>query len=700
MSNMALSPLCYERRIGSDRKPNIVPNVKATQNQKLQSAQVQARLRVCLLGPISIVHDGKPVIVASKKSRALLGYLVQREGTEVARGVLTGLLWGERSESQARGSLRQSLSELRGTLPKSARALVATKEAITWMPGSAWVDTKVLETAAGSKDEDTLRDAAELLGGEFMEGLSIGEATFEQWLAAERERFRLLTCRIYVRLMEQEEDAGQLEEALMHGMKLVSHDPLQEHVHRALMRIYAAQGRHDAALAQYEKCRRELANQLNVQPESETEDLARSIRASRRKAPTKPRGSLSLTLPDRPSVAVLPFQNMSGDSQQDYFADGITEDITTELSRFKSIFVVARRSSFHYRGLQTKLQDICRELGVAYAVQGSVRKGGDRIRIAVQLIEAASGTELWAERYDRKFDDIFSVQDEVTQTVVGAFAHRIEDDAAAIARKKPQRDMQIYDYWLQGKRALDLSTLEMTDAAISLFHKALVIAPDYAGGFAGLAEATYNRAFFLPLPKPFGDLLHDAFVFAERSVALDDADARPHMVLAWACMFRREFDRAQRHFELSSSLNPNDADLIMQRAGGYALLGRAEDGIELANNAIRLNPYHPDWYLEYVSLINFNARRYEAVLATSATSRDTYPSSPAWRAAASVYLGQYSDARLHADDLIAGLRGRLDGTSGATFQDYVEYLCGVIPFKRPEDSVHLLDGLRKAHQAK
>ena len=674
-------------------------NVKATQNRQLQPSVLGAGLRIRLLGPISVANDGKPVVIASKKSRALLGYLIQREGTEVARGVLTGLLWGERSESQARASLRQSLSELRGALPKSAKTLIATKEAITWVPGSAWIDTRAIEIAINSKSDKALHDAAELLGGEFMEGLSIGEATFEQWLLTERERFRLFACGIHARLMEQAEHNGQLEETLNHGLTLISLDPLQEHVHRALMRIYAAQGRPDAALAQYERCRRELANQLNVQPESETEDLARSIRAGRRKGPTKPEGNLPLTLPDRPSVAVLPFENMSGDSQQDYFADGITEDITTELSRFKSIFVVARKSSFHYKGLKIKLQDICRELGVAYAVQGSVRKGGDRIRIAVQLVEAASATELWAERYDRRLDDIFTVQDEIAKTVVGAFAQRIEDDAAAIARRKPLNDMRAYDYWLQGKRAPDLSTLEATEAAISLFHKALMIAPDYARGFAGLAEATYSRAFFVPLAKPFGDFLHEALVFAEQSVALDDTDARPHMVLAWACMFLREFDRARRHFDLSESLNPNDADLIMQRAGGYALLGQTDVGVELASKAIRLNPYHPDWYLEYVSLINFAARRYEAVLATSTTSRDIYPSSPAWRVAASVYLERYSDARHHADDLIAGLRGRLERNSAATFEDYVEYLCGIIPFKRPEDSVHLLGALRRAYQA-
>src|SRR5262249_11048732 len=247
-------------------------------------------LRIRLLGPVTLEIDGRPVAIASKNARALLGYLALRESAEISRGVLTGLLWGERSESQARGSLRQTLSELRAALGSASQSIMASKETVTWAAGSAWIDAKVVETAAGCADHDALRDAAELTGGELMEGLSVAEAGFEQWLATERARFRLLAGRIHARLMERAEHDGRLEEALTHGLKLISLDPLQEHVHRALMRLYAAQGRHDAALAQYERCRRELSTQLEVRPDAETEDLARSIRASRREGPAKPRG--------------------------------------------------------------------------------------------------------------------------------------------------------------------------------------------------------------------------------------------------------------------------------------------------------------------------------------------------------------------------------------------------------------------------
>jgi DNA-binding SARP family transcriptional activator len=260
-----------------------VANVKTAQVRQLRSVAGAAGLRIRLLGPMTVTIDGRPVAIAAKKARALLGYLALREGAEVARGVLTGLLWGERSESQARASLRQTLSELKGALGETASSsILASKEAIAWAQGSAWIDAGQVERAAGSTDEAALREAAALTGGELMESLIVAEAGFELWLTAERERFRLLACDIRARLMERAERDGRLEEALAHGLKLVSFDPLREQVHRALMRLYVAQGRSDAALAQYERCRRELSEQLGVAPHPETEALAGSIRTSRR----------------------------------------------------------------------------------------------------------------------------------------------------------------------------------------------------------------------------------------------------------------------------------------------------------------------------------------------------------------------------------------------------------------------------------
>jgi DNA-binding SARP family transcriptional activator len=338
-------------------------NVKKTQNRQLQPSDGVDGLQICLLGPVSVEIHGKPVVIASKRARALLAYLVRRQGAEAGRGVLTGLLWGDRSEAQARASLRQTLSEMRAALVNaSPLPLFANNESVTWVPNSAWVDAEELERALASAGIDALRNAVKLLRGEFMEGFDLDEPAFEQWLATEREHFHQLTYATHSRLMEQAELDGDFEAAINHGLKLVSFNPLGEQAHRALMRLYAAQGRPDAALAQYERFKGELASQLGVQPEPESETLARSIKAGRRKAPSsaQPQTPTAPALPDKPSIAVLPFTNLTSDQDQQFFADGMTEDIIGALSRLRELFVISRSSSFVYKGRAIRaLKEVC-----------------------------------------------------------------------------------------------------------------------------------------------------------------------------------------------------------------------------------------------------------------------------------------------------------------------------------------------------
>ena len=443
---------------------------------------------------MTITNDGRSVAIVSKRARALIGYIALREGVEISRGVITGLLWGERSDGQARASLRQVLSELRGALNGSLQhSIIATRDTVSWALGSAWIDAKVVEASADTGNANLLREAADLVGGELMEGLAVSEAGFEQWLASERERFRLLVGRIYTRLMEGAEHSGMVEEALTYGLKLLSLDPLQEHVHRALMRLYAAQGRHDAALSQYERCRHELSTQLGVPPAAETEDLARSIRASRRASPaTVKHAEGALPLPDKPSIAVLPFENMSGDAEQEYFADGIVEEIITALSRIRWLFVIARNSSFTYKGRAVDVRQIGQEQGVRYVLEGSVRKAGNRIRIAGQLVDASTGLQLWADRFDGEIADVFDLQDRVTANVVGAIAPKLEQAEIARVKNKPTESLDAYDHYLRGMAGLHQWTRETNEEGLSHFYRAIELDPNFAAAY-GMAARCYSQ---------------------------------------------------------------------------------------------------------------------------------------------------------------------------------------------------------------
>jgi TolB-like protein len=660
-------------------------NVKTTQVRQLQS---MAGARIRLLGPMMVTIDDRAVPIAAKKARALLGYLVLREGAEVARGILTGLLWGERSEGQARASLRQTLSELKSSLgERASSSILASKEAVVWVKGSAWIDAKVVESAAASSDEDELRRAAEIAGGELMEGLSVGEAGFEQWLTTERERFRLLACGIHSRLMEEAEQGGRLEEALAHGLKLLSLDPLQEHIHRGLMRLYAAQGRYDAALAQYERCRRELSAQLGVAPQPETEDLARSIRSSRREGRTKPQAtslptvglehSKKADLPERPSVAVLPFMNLSSDPEQQYFSDGITEDIITELSRYHSFLVIARNSCFQFRD-NTDVAAVRSALGVRYIVEGSVRKAGERIRVTAQLIDAISRTQVWAERYDRESENIFAVQDEVTRAVVATLQGRIVATGAEHARRKPTADWVAYDFVLQGRECM---SRYQTVEAEPFFARAAELDPSYAHAHAWRAIAFGVTYLF----NERQETLDAALVSAQKALALDDNDALCHHAMAYVALRRCDYELAGHHHERALALNPIDTELMTQRANWLMHVGRLQEALAALDASLERDPFPPTWYWDVRGYVLYHLRRYrEAILAFRSLQTE-----PFWiagmLAAAYGQLGQLDDARRELDRYLAA---RPRATIGSV-ADKIIYAD-----KRMHD--HWLEGLHKA----
>ena len=683
-----LVSLGYKGRIEGDRELTVVGNVNTAQNQRLRSSVGASSLRIRLLGPISITNDGQPIAIPSKKARALIGYLALREGTEAARTSLAGLLWGERGEDQARASLRQTLTELRGALGGVAQhPIVATKEALTWAPGSAWIDGRVLATLADSEDEDALKEAAELIGGDLMEGLSLAEAAYEEWLASERERFRLMICNIYGRLMKAAERSGRLEEGLTFGLKLLSLDPIQEHVHRTLMRLYAAQGRHDAALSQYERCRRELMHELGVEPDSETEELVRAIRASRNVASARmpvssthapePKGGQPNDFTDRASIAVLPFTNLSGSPEQQYFSAGITEHIITELARYHSLLVIARNSCFQFRG-NVDVAAVRSALGVRYVVEGSVRNAGDRIRVTAQLIDALSRTQVWAERYDRKSEDIFAVQDEVTRAVVATLQSRIAARGAENARRKPTADWVAYDFVLQGRECM--SRYQKVEAE-PFFARAAELDPTYAHAHAWRAMALGVKY----LVDEREETLDAALVSARKALALDGNDALCHHAMAYVALRRCEYELAGHRHDRALALNPNDTELMAQRANWLMHVGRLDEALTVLDASLERDPFPPTWYWDVRGYILYHLGRYrEAILAFRSVQAELF-----WiggmLAAAYGQLGQLDEARRELDRYRAA---RPRATLG-TVADKIVYADKTM-------HEHWLEGLRKA----
>jgi TolB-like protein/Tfp pilus assembly protein PilF len=319
-----------------------------------------------------------------------------------------------------------------------------------------------------------------------------------------------------------------------------------------------------------------------------------------------------LALPDKPSIAVLPFANMSGDKEQEYFSDGITEDVITELSRFRELFVIARNSSFSYKGKAVKVQDIATDLGVRYVLEGSVRAAGDRIRVTAQLIDAETGHHIWSERYNREITDLFALQDEIAQTVAGTVAGRLKLTAEDRAERKPIESLEAYDYALRGQSII-ADTKENNLRARQAYEKAIELDPMLTMAYVGLARS-YVIEWFNHWWDSADAPLDPARDYAAKAVSLDNTDSKAHLILGHVYEERREYEEAKVHLERALELNPNDADALALMGTFLQTTRRPREAIDSYLKAMRLNPYYPAWYVWKLGSAYFAVREYENAL--------------------------------------------------------------------------------------
>ena len=380
----------------------------------------------------------------------------------------------------------------------------------------------------------------------------------------------------------------------------------------------------------------------------------------------------------KPSIAVLPFTNMSGDPEQQYFSDGMTEDIITELSRFRSLFVIARNSSFQFRDKAVDVRYVGRELGVQYVVEGSVRKFGDRIRVTAQLIHCRTGNHLWADRFDRPLADIFLIQDELVQTLAATLEGRLSAYVAEQSSRKPTANMVAYECVLKARRHLSTYNIAV---ATPLLERAISLDPNYAQAYAWLGQIKFLRFFSDSRPE----LLDEALDDTRKAVALDESDAYCHCMLAQCHTFRREFDLANIHFSRAISLNPTDPLIIANRAHWLTRVGRHEDAVNELDLALTRDPFPPSWHWEVRAIATLALRRYEDVIEATSRMSELYAWNHAYLAAGYAHLGNTEGATAEKDQV---LRMQPNFT--------ISYFLISEPFKNAADAEPLVDGLRMA----
>ncbi|MBF6024590.1 winged helix-turn-helix domain-containing tetratricopeptide repeat protein [Lysobacter niastensis] len=386
-----------------------------------------------------------------------------------------------------------------------------------------------------------------------------------------------------------------------------------------------------------------------------------------------------LTVP----IAVLPFANMSGDPEQVYFSDGITEDIITELSRWRILAVRSRAASFRYRGVAADMRQVARELHVRYILEGSVRRMGDRMRITAQLVDAQDGKHVWAEKFDRDVADVFAVQDEVVRTIVGTLVGRVQAVGAEQARRKPPASLAAYECVLKGN-ALPWAEPWGAEEATRMFERAIALDPGYGFAHSLLAAMRYGAWY----EAPIGDdaALQESYALATRALELDPDESTCHSIYAQLCHLRQEYELSLQHVRRAVELNPNN----QWNAGDMGMMlnyaGEPEEALQWFRRARELDPYFDvPWYWREYGLAYLLLHRYDEALAMldRITGRNYRYS--ALRAASYALRGDDEIARIHAADCLAQ---RPEFT--------IAHYLAKTPFKRHQDSDLLAEGLRRA----
>ena len=396
---------------------------------------------------------------------------------------------------------------------------------------------------------------------------------------------------------------------------------------------------------------------------------------------------MALPLPDKPSIAVLPFNNLSGDPAQEYFSDGITEEIITALSKVPKFFVIARNSTFTYKGKPVKVQQVSQELGVRYVLEGSVQKAGNKVRINAQLIDALTGNHLWAERYDRNLNDLFAVQDEITKKIITAMQVKLTEGEQVQAAARSTNNLEAYLKYLQARELLNRGNPQSNALAKQLAEEAIALDPMYSSAYYVLAR-TALQDYWHETGKSPQDSLDKSIELLQKAITLDDTNAEAHSLLGWIFSMTRQHDKAVAEGEKAVALNPNSADSHMYFGKILTFAGRYEESIPEYQTAIRLNPIPPNIYLYSLGISYILTRQYDEAITWCEKAVRREPNSLLARLfMAAVYslAGRDEEARIEAAEVL-----RINPKFS------LEKFAKSVTYKNQEDQERLIGALRKA----
>jgi TolB-like protein/Tfp pilus assembly protein PilF len=648
---------------------------------RVQQVPHSGCLRLSLLGGFAATDpDGREIEISAKKGRALLAVAALSPAGSCSRARLANLLWSDRGDDQARGSLRQTLALLRKELSRiTSGVLQSSEDRVTIDLHAATVDAVEFQKLAKSTDRDDLRRAAALYVGDFLLDLSIQDQAFDEWLTAERARVKELAISALDRLAALEAGKERVDVA----KRLLDLDPFREASHGALMEAYFLDGERQQALRHYEQCQRFFESEIGTKPGPEIEHLRSRILSETEAPSAHIKESIVQSGANTTSIAVLSFEDLSGSESKAHLADGLAEDLIIELSRYRHLRVVSRHSSFAFQGQHRKIEDIAAELGAEFVVEGSIRINGQRLRVSFQLADGETGKQVVAERYDRDFDNIMEVLDDIVSAIVARLTFNL-DAAAGSHRLHPTVSGLAYGKFLKARGMWQTGDEK---GARTLLHEAIAIDPNYAQALAYLAFFYSLAVYTRSLRMDSDELIRRTRDLGQRAIAADPDDPFVLQRVAMALCCIGDLDLAQRYAEAAAARNPSDIEVLLTQGNVMLCRGDVAKAREFVERACASEPRLPPGY--WISLAECRYLSQDYLGAVRALETIVNPSDyvQSLKAASFAQAGDTAAAK----GLVHSLKDRFD------LADFVRRY--VTPYAKPEHKESWIQGFRMAGMA-
>lgn len=614
-----------------------------------------------MLGGFGLRVGGRDVAAShkvSRKARALLAYLAINPGQHASREAVSDLLWTRRGAEQARHSLRMTLVELRRVFAaEGIEPLQADNGSLRLAPERVAVDTARLRHVAGGDNEADWGEADRLYAGPFLDRFPAVSPGFDDWLTQERSNWMERALEAMGRLADARLGAGDVRTAVTLCERMLSIDPLREDNHRRLMTAYAAAGRRADAVRQYHACVAMLRQDLDVGPSRDTEALFQRLRTGNDRPAETPRGFREervrgpepQPLDGPPWIAVLPFRVIGSDLNSEYFVDGLVEDIVCVLAAAREPIVISTNSTRNFRNTHLSLAEIGNSLNVRYAVSGSVRLVGTRLRLAVELADTTTGGVLWRSAYDAVDPQQFDDHLDIAANIAGILVPQISQNELRRVLRKPT-DMGAYHLMLRARELIFRLDRASFEEAGELLRRALSLDPNFAPIHVTLADWYSLRIWQGWSADPDEDTRVLDRV-ARTAIGLDPVNARALAILGHnRTILEREYDEAIRLFDRALAAVPNDAETLMWSSPTFAYVGEANEAVRRAERAIALSPSDPFLfrYQHFASLSYYSAGSYDAAVhwgLRSMQGNPHYTSNLRFTAASLVALGRVEEAR-------------------------------------------------------